>query len=141
MKYDLSKLSKNDINTIIKSLPPKFAGIYCYAPSHENKVVEVVTQKQDGIIELYDNENKLHDKWGEYDIAKNSLFVMVWDQECYWKVGVYLYEDHFEIPKYKDAFIKYETTKNFINYRKVLNRIFSNLKSFKNSVTDSVTNI
>ena len=125
MKYDLGKLTKEEIETIIKNLPPKFAGVYCYAPSSENKIIKPVGSSKNGVTDLYDNNNKIRDKWGEYDINKNLLYIMAWDQECFWNVGVYLFEDHFEIPKYKNSFIKHETEKNFAEYRKLLSDIFS----------------
>ena len=125
MKYDLSKLSKADICALIKSLPPKFDGIYCYAPSHENKLVNMPKNEKENIIELYDDEKKLHDKWGEYDVVKNSLFIMAWDHLCFWKVGVYLYEDHFEIPKYRQSVNEYENERSFVEYRKTLAEILN----------------
>ena len=125
MKYDLSKLSKDKIETIIKSLPPHFEGLYCYAPSHTNKMLKVITPKKDGFVELFDEEKKLYDQWGEYNTENNSLYVQACHTPCGWAVGVYLYEDHFEIPKYKDSINNYESKKNFANYRKVLNEIFA----------------
>ena len=124
MKYDLSKLSKDEICILLKSISPAFAGLYSYAPSQKNKIVKPVPTDKKNIIQLYDDERKIHDLWGEYNIANNSLYVQAWDHPCYWPVGVYLYEDHFNIPKYKNSFFKYETEENFIEYRKILKHIF-----------------
>lgn len=124
MKYDLSKLSKDEITILVKNISPAFAGVYCFAPSQKNKIVKPVPIAKKGVIELYDNERKIHDKWGEYNVANNSLYVQAWDHPCYWSVGVYLYEDHFNIPKYKNAVFPYETEENFIEYRKIVKQIF-----------------
>jgi len=52
---------------------------------------------------------------------------------CGWAGGVYLYEAHCEIPKYKDSINNYESKKNFTNYRKILNEIFINKKENDNN--------
>lgn len=127
MKYNLSNLTKYEINEIIKSLSPSFDGIYCYGISGNNKVVKENMSTKEDVVELYDDNKKLHDIWGEYHPKNNSLFVMAWDGACFWQVGVYLYEDHFEIPKYRNAvFYKYETEENFEKYRNTLAEIFKN---------------
>ena len=96
-------------------------------------MLKVVTPKKDGFIELFDKGKKLYDQWGEYNTENNSLYVQAWHTPCGWAVGVYLYEDHFEIPKYKDSINNYESKKNFANYRKILNEIFINEKENTNN--------
>ncbi|MBE7074626.1 MAG: hypothetical protein E7376_01425 [Clostridiales bacterium] len=134
MKYDLSKLSKEEICTLLTSISPSFTGVYCYAPSQRNKIVKVATTDKKGIIELYDDERKIHDLWGEYNKQNNSLCVMAWDHVCFWPVTVYLYENCFKIPKYKHSIIQYETKSNFDKYTKILEKIFSKKRDMHSEV-------
>lgn len=90
-----------------------------------DELIKTEPTNEKGYVELYNDEIKVYDLWGKYNIKNNSLFVMAWDHECFWPVGVKLYQDHFEIPKYKNSFIKYETKNNFDRYTKILKHIFS----------------
>ena len=64
---------------------------------------------------------------------------MAWDQICFWKVGVRLFEDHYEIPKYKKSINKYETKKNFKKYRTILANIFNSKEKTHDEKTTEFT--
>ncbi len=122
MKYDLSKLNKEDYLTIIKSLPPKFSGLGYFPSSHHNKV-------SDNLVELYDDKsNLLFDMWGRFEKDKNRALIKASDIHDFFSVDVYLYEDHFEIPEYENEnsnFYFIKTDLHIQNYVNLLDDIFA----------------
>lgn len=119
MRKDLLKLTKTQINEIIKSLPPRFSGIVPYGVSHQNKKVKSSLPLKEDVIELFDrNTDEIRDLWGEFDIMKGHIFVMAWDSVCNWSVGVYLYENRFEIPEYKHGVWRSALDAEIPNYQK-----------------------
>lgn len=124
MRLDLSRLTKSQINEIVKSLPPKFSGIVPYGISHFNSKVQNKEEIKGAVFELYNRgTEEIFDKWGEYNLAKNSIFVMAWDNRCKWQVGVLLFEDHFEIPEYKNGMYAKEFEKSFPEYKEKVARM------------------
>ena len=127
MLYNLKKLTKEEIETIIRSLPPKFVGLYCYATSHYNNNFKNFTKRDRNKIELYDAdcENKF-DLWGEYDKALNYVMVVAQDSDPYCRpVEVYLFDNCFEIPAYRNGVGQFEKECNQKLYRKQLEDIFA----------------
>ena len=126
---NLKLLTKSQIIQLVKSLPPKFSGIVAFGVSEENKKASV-----DGvnpyIVELVNkNSDEVFDKWGEFDLLKSRIFVMAWDDKCKWQVGVYLYEDHFEIPEYKKGIYSEEIKKYNETYKEAVSKMIKNNRS------------
>lgn len=133
--YDLNLLTREDVDFIIKKMPVAgFTGVVNYGISQKNKQSTKNDELPENIVELCDNtKNPLYDLWGEYDKNNNSLSVFAWDAACFWRVNVILFEDHFEIPKYRAGLRNYETISNFLNYKNVLSFIFQEKACSRNA--------
>ncbi len=69
-------------------------------------------------------ENSSNDFIAKYDESTDCLTVEAWDFPCFWNIQVKLYNEHFEIPKYKNGKSDIQGENQQDRYRKSMYEIY-----------------
>ena len=117
-KYDLKKLTKEQIAEIVKAIDVDFVGVENFMMETQNPA-----EVDKDIVEMIDKNAEQGDfnVYARYHKEKHYVSTSVWDEGCYWNTPVHLYEDHFEVVGY-DGLMASVTKEDIKNYVAMLDK-------------------